>query len=144
MIYLEENVILDILKSEGVVAVGDSNIRDKGETSSLTVTNWPTDSHSSSAKLSPYLDFALADPLEWPRSWLIDAGCYWWGVAEQGHIGTVGILSGKGSQGDQANNTLLHYAARGGYTDTVKLLLRKGALIEVTNEYTRLHYTWLQ
>ena len=58
MIYLEENVILDI-KSEWVVAVGDSNIRDKGETSSLKVTNWPTDSHSSSAKVKPLFRFRI-------------------------------------------------------------------------------------
>ena len=40
------------------------------------------------------------------------------------------LLLGEGASIDQDNNTLLNCVARGGYIDTVKLLLRKGAPIE--------------
>lgn len=40
------------------------------------------------------------------------------------------LLFGEGASIDQDNNTLFNCVARGGYIDTVKLLLRKGAPIE--------------
>ena len=54
-------------------------------------------------------------------------------VADNSHIGTIGLLFGKGASIDKKDNTLLHCAAVCGYTDTVRILLDKGTPIQALN-----------
>ena len=153
IIHLEEDKILDILKSRivGSKNIGGSGIRHRGQSvtrkaSSIAktpflyirpTTNLPTDSDSSSARFSMGAEAGswIGGAIRGDNAALLHQ------VAGNCHIGTIGLLFGNGASIDPDNNTLLHCAARGGYSDTVKLLLRKGAPIGAVNigMFTPLH-----
>ena len=117
MILQQKDEILRILRSRGMVASSKISIKDKGSSSSKTLPSFRLTSQvnwfESSSKAGPAL---FMPPLAISAS--------------HSHIGIVELVFGKGSSTgpDYNSTTLLHVAARGGYTWLAELLLGRTPL----------------